>query len=51
MYYITQPMVLSRTPAQVVTTAPTWGEHTEEVLNELGYSSAEIQSFRDNKVV
>ena len=51
MYYITQPMVLSRTPAQVVTTAPTWGEHTDEVLNDLGYTSAEIQSFRDNKVV
>src|SRR5690554_21559 len=28
--YITQPMTLSRTPAEVATQAPGWGEHTDE---------------------
>ena len=49
--FITQPAVLSRTPADVVTTAPQWGEHTQEVLSEVGYSAEEIAKFQEQGVV
>ncbi len=50
-HYITQPVTLQRTPAQVVAPAPAWGEHTDEVLKEVGYSPAEIQQFHDDHCV
>jgi crotonobetainyl-CoA:carnitine CoA-transferase CaiB-like acyl-CoA transferase len=31
--------------------APTLGQHTDEVLEELGYSRADITDFRDSGVV
>jgi formyl-CoA transferase len=34
-----------------VTRSPLLGEHTEEVLTQLGYSSAEIGSLRESKVI
>ena len=49
--FITLPTILSRTPADVVTTAPQWGEHTAEVLGEVGYSEAEIAKFYEQGVV
>lgn len=51
MHYITQPMTLSRTPADVVTPAPGWGEHTDEVLAEIGYDAAQIRALHDGGVV
>ena len=48
---ITQPVVLERTPADLERTAPGWGEHSEEVLSEAGYSSDDIARFRDEGVV
>jgi formyl-CoA transferase len=45
------PVTLSRTPAAVRTAAPETGEHTDEVLGELGYSAAEITRLRDARVV
>jgi crotonobetainyl-CoA:carnitine CoA-transferase CaiB-like acyl-CoA transferase len=49
--FITQPATLSRTPADIVTTAPQWGEHTQEVLSEVGYTAEEIAKFQDQGVV
>lgn len=49
--FITQPAVLSRTPADVVTTAPQWGEHTQEVLSEVGYTAEEIAKFQEQGIV
>jgi crotonobetainyl-CoA:carnitine CoA-transferase CaiB-like acyl-CoA transferase len=49
--YITQPVLLSRTPSDVVAPAPGWGEHTEEVLREIGYDDAAIADFRQRQVV
>jgi crotonobetainyl-CoA:carnitine CoA-transferase CaiB-like acyl-CoA transferase len=40
-----------RTPADLRLPAPALGEHTEEVLRELGLSAAEIQALRDAKAV
>jgi crotonobetainyl-CoA:carnitine CoA-transferase CaiB-like acyl-CoA transferase len=44
------PWQFSETPAQVGV-APELGEHNEPVLKEIGYSAAEIQGFRDRKVI
>jgi crotonobetainyl-CoA:carnitine CoA-transferase CaiB-like acyl-CoA transferase len=41
-----QPFVLSRTPSRLVRGAPEYGEHTEEVLTEFGYSKEDISRFR-----
>jgi crotonobetainyl-CoA:carnitine CoA-transferase CaiB-like acyl-CoA transferase len=51
MHFITQPVVLSRTPSKVVAPAPGWGEHTDEVLGDLGFSANDIEGFHARGVV
>ena len=41
-----QPVALSRTPSRLVSAAPEYGEHTDAILSDLGYSAAEIAAFR-----
>ena len=48
---ITQPVVLERTPADLGRTAPGWGEHTDEVLAEVGYDEQAIAGFREAGVI
>jgi len=50
-HYITQAVTLSRTPAEVRTHAPGWGEHTDAVLKDIGYSPTEIAQFHAQGVV
>jgi crotonobetainyl-CoA:carnitine CoA-transferase CaiB-like acyl-CoA transferase len=45
------PVRLSETPGGLRRPAPLLGQHTEEVLGELGYNAARIQQLRDQKVV
>jgi len=45
------PVTLSRTPGGVRTPAPDTGEHTDQILAELGYSPADITSLRSDKVI
>ncbi len=48
---VNQAARLSRTPASMASATPELGEHTDEVLAEIGYSAAEIAGLRDRKVV
>jgi formyl-CoA transferase len=45
------PATLSRTPASVRTAAPDPGEHTDEILGELGFSAEDIARLRHAQVV
>lgn len=45
------PSTLSRTPASVRTPAPDVGEHTDEILGELGFSADDVARLRRDKVV
>ena len=45
------PATLSRTPGAVRMPAPTHGEHTDEILAELGYSREDVERLRNDKVV
>jgi formyl-CoA transferase len=46
-----QPFKLSRTPSKMVAPPPEFGEQTEEVLAEFGFSAGEIAELRKAKVV
>jgi crotonobetainyl-CoA:carnitine CoA-transferase CaiB-like acyl-CoA transferase len=46
-----QPFTLSRTPSRLAVAAPEYGEHTDEVLREAGFSADEIAGFRAAKAI
>jgi len=48
---VSQPFTLSRTPSKIAARPPEFGENTEEVLAEFGFSADEIATLRDAKVV
>jgi crotonobetainyl-CoA:carnitine CoA-transferase CaiB-like acyl-CoA transferase len=48
---VAAPIKLSETPGTLRTPAPEFGQHTEEILLELGYSWGEISWLRDKKVI
>ena len=45
------PVRLSATPGTLSTRAPLLGEHTDSILNELGYSVTEIEGFRAEGII
>ena len=46
-----QPMTLSRTPSKMVARPPEFGEQTDEVLAEFGFSADEIGELKQKKIV
>ncbi|MFP6615580.1 MAG: CoA transferase [Candidatus Hydrogenedentota bacterium] len=45
------PLHFSETPGAVQSAAPTLGQHTHEILNELGYSSEDVARLKDSEHV
>ncbi len=41
---------LKSTPGQIKTPAPLYGEHTEEILEEINYTQSEISNLIKKKV-
>ena len=45
------PIKSSQYPFQIRFPSPSWGEHTMEVLKEIGYSEEEIKHFIEVKAI
>ena len=45
------PVELSETPGEIRTRPPTLGEHTDQLMEELGYSAEEINDLREKRIV
>ena len=45
------PVELSETPGEIRTRPPTLGEHTDQLMEELGYSAEEISDLREKRIV
>jgi crotonobetainyl-CoA:carnitine CoA-transferase CaiB-like acyl-CoA transferase len=45
------PWRFSETPAEAAAAAPELGQHTEEVLQEVGYSWEQIEALREQGVL
>jgi len=48
---IANPVIMSRTPANVRMPAPEFGQHTEEVLLEYGYSWEDIARLKEEGAI
>lgn len=48
---ITTPVRLLGTPGEIRTRAPQLGEHTNEILSDLGYTTNDIERLREARVV
>jgi len=45
------PLKLSKSPVKMIKPPPLYGEHTEQVLRELGYTKDDIEGFRQNHII
>lgn len=48
---IETPFRLSATPGEIRTRAPLLGEHTDQILGEIGYTGDQVAALRDRRVV
>jgi crotonobetainyl-CoA:carnitine CoA-transferase CaiB-like acyl-CoA transferase len=48
---IETPFRMSATPGEIRMRAPLLGEHTDEVLGEIGFAAAEIEELRTREIV
>lgn len=45
------PIKLSNTPGEILTAPPTLGQHTKEILTELGYNNEDIDKMSQEKII
>ncbi len=48
---MTTPVELSLTPGEIRQRPPTLGEHTEQIMQQLGYSQTEIKDLRAKRII
>lgn len=48
---LNSPIKLSQTPSEILSPAPKLGEHTKEILMQLGYSERAIAAMKENGVI
>jgi crotonobetainyl-CoA:carnitine CoA-transferase CaiB-like acyl-CoA transferase len=48
---VASPVQLSKTPPSIRTTAPELGQHTEEILLEMGYTWDDIILFKEASAI
>jgi len=48
---VNQAIKMSRTPSSIRSATPEQGEHTDEILTELGYDAAAIKALHDKTIV
>jgi crotonobetainyl-CoA:carnitine CoA-transferase CaiB-like acyl-CoA transferase len=48
---VAEPVTLSRTPSSIATPIAEMGEHTKEILTEIGYGDADLDRLRADKVI
>lgn len=51
IHLVGQPIIMSRSRSALETPTPAKGQHTSEVLSELGYSAADIEALKAGGVV
>jgi crotonobetainyl-CoA:carnitine CoA-transferase CaiB-like acyl-CoA transferase len=50
-WHVAHPLKLSRAPVRPPSPAPALGQHTEEVLRELGHDAPEIERLRQSRTI
>ncbi len=50
-HYLGQPIIMSRSKSGLRTPPPKRGQHSDEILQSLGYSADDIQHMRDKNVI
>ena len=48
---VVSPLELSGNPGEIKSRAPLLGEHTDQILKEIGYSNEEISNLRDKRII
>jgi formyl-CoA transferase len=48
---VNQAVKLSRTPSSMAAATPEIGQHTDEILREIGYSDGDIRGLRERRVI
>jgi formyl-CoA transferase len=50
-YMVNSPLRLSKTPAHIRSMAPAFGQHTEEILLDLGLSQEQVRGLEEEGVI
>ena len=48
---VNQAVKLSRTPSSMAAATPEIGQHTDEILREIGYSESDVRGMRERRVI